>query len=272
MTMVARDINNTTTVGRNQSRVRTTVQYAAGFTIMTLGTLLTLVIAILTLFQMRRFYSEVMARTMARMALRMVGIRIAVHTVDGAGDLSQRTTNGHEQVIPQVVYIANHASTLDVFVLTALGLPNTRFFLAGHLRRILPLGLLGYLAGVFWTVPQQYPEKRVRIFQLADRILRRTGESVFLSPEGNKGRVGLIAPFNKGAFHLATRLSAPIIPLYIAIPSEINPGWGYEYRPGVVDVYFHSQVSTENWKLDDLLRHRDEMHHYFVELQKKYRC
>ena len=159
MTMVARDVNNNATLSRNQSRVRTTVQYAAGFTIMTLGTLLTLVIAILTLFQMRRFYSEVMARSMARMALWMVGIRIVVHEVGCA-----RAPNR------QVVYIANHASTLDVFVLTALGLPNTRFFLAGRLRKILPLGLLGYLAGVFWTVPQQYPEKRVRISEIEQRI------------------------------------------------------------------------------------------------------
>lgn len=268
MTTVVSDSSAAATTGRNRSRVRTMVLYTAGFTVMTIGTSVTLVIAIVTLFQWRRFYSEVMAKSMARMALWIAGIRVVAHDVDH--DQTKKLEKAKNGAVPQVVYIANHASTLDVFVLTALGLPNTRFFLSGHLRRKLPLGLLGYLAGVFWTVPQKYPEKRVRIFKRAERVLRRTGESVFLSPEGNKGRIGTIAPFNKGAFHLATQLSAPLVPLYIAIPRNINPGWGYEYRPGVVDVYFHSPIATEDWNVDDVIRHKDEMHDYFVELQQSY--
>ena len=49
-------------------------------------------------------------------------------------------------------------------------------------------------------------------------ILRRTGQSVFLSPEGTRVRTGEIGPFNKGAFHLAGDLGAPLLPLYIAVP------------------------------------------------------
>ena len=40
----------------------------------------------------------------------------------------------------QTVYISNHTSTLDLFVLVALGLPNCRFFLSGFLRKFVPLG------------------------------------------------------------------------------------------------------------------------------------
>ena len=57
----------------------------------------------------------------------------------------------------QSVYISNHTSTLDVFILVALGLPNARFFLSGYLRKMLPLGIIGYLIGIFWTVPQDSP-------------------------------------------------------------------------------------------------------------------
>ena len=49
-----------------------------------------------------------------------------------------------------------------------------------NLRAIVPMGVLGHIAGTFWTVAQSRPEERVRLFQRADRILRRTGESVFL--------------------------------------------------------------------------------------------
>ena len=42
----------------------------------------------------------------------------------------------------QTVYVSNHSSTLDLFVLVALGLPNTRFFLSGFLQKIVPLGII----------------------------------------------------------------------------------------------------------------------------------
>ncbi len=57
-------------------------------------------------------------------------------------------------------------------------------------------------------------------------MLRRTGESVYLSPEGKRITDGTIGHFNKGAFHLATNLQVPILPFYIDIPPEIDPQMG----------------------------------------------
>jgi len=237
---------------------RILLQIIAGFTAMTVGSLVTLLIAVVTLFQARDFYASYIIAPTARIALWIGGIRFVVHDKQYLG----RT---------QTVYVANHSSTLDVFILTAMRLPNTRFFLSGHLRKKFPpLGLLGYLAGVFWTVPQNLPVRRVEIFKRAERVLRRTGESVFLSPEGNKGSIGNIAPFNKGAFHLATNLSAPIVPMYFAIPTEMNPGWGYKFRPGVVHIYVQPPIPTNDWKLEDLDENRQKMHRTFLELQNRY--
>jgi len=239
-----------------RERIRMIAIYAAGFTVMTLGAIAMPVIALLTLFQARRLYCEVMAAGMARVGLWMAGIKMIVH---------------HRERIPkgQVVYVANHWSTLDVFLLLALRLPNARFFLSGHLRRKLPMAVIGYLVGVFWTVPQRFPERRVKIFQRADRILRRTGESVFASPEGNKGELDILAPFNRGAFHLATSLRVPIIPFYINIPRAINPGWGYNYRPGVVEIHFQPPIATDDWRLEDLEQNRAAVRERFLDWQQQ---
>ena len=70
--------------------------------------------------------------------------------------------------------------------------------------------------GTFFTVPQSDPAERARIFARADRVLRRTGESVYLSPEGERVTTGTVGHFNKGAFHLATDLHAPIVPMFIS--------------------------------------------------------
>ncbi len=237
---------------------RILLQIISGFTVMTVGSVVALLVAVITLFQARDFYASSIIAPTARIALWIAKIKFVVHEEQYLGR-------------SQTVYIANHSSTLDVFILTAMGLPNTRFFLSGHLRKKFPpLGLLGYIAGVFWTVPQDFPSRRVEIFKRAERVLRRTGASVFLSPEGNKGMIGKIAPFNKGAFHLASNLSAPVVPIYIAIPKEINPGWGYNFRPGVVHIYVQPPIPTNDWKLEDLDENREKMHRNFLELQNRY--
>ena len=257
MTSIVNECRIPSALERWRRRFRVAALYAAGFAVMTLGSVIVLAVAVATLFRARRLYTEVLIARMARTALWIAGIRYVVHGAPLRAD-------------PQTIYIANHGSTLDVFILTAMGLPNTRFFLSGHLRKNLPLGLLGYLAGTFWTMPQCFPERRTALFRRAERVLRRTGESVFLSPEGQNGNPGAIGAFNKGAFHLAASLAAPITPMYIRIPPEIDPGWGYDYRPGVVDVYLQTPVPTKDWRLDELEDRRTEMRNYFLELQTRY--
>jgi len=224
--------------------------------LMAVVTALTMVLALVTLFRARRLYTEVMGKWFARAALRVCGVKVVVHQ-----DAPLPAT--------QLVFISNHTSTLDTFVLPALGLRNCRFFLSGFLRMNPLICIMGYLAGNFWTVPQTFPARRTRIFQRAEHILRRTGESVYLSPEGGRIATGQIGHFNKGAFHLATNLGAPLLPLYIAIPVETNPGLGFDVRPGVVHVFFRPPISTRDWKIEDLGQNRDSVHDYFVDLHEE---
>jgi 1-acyl-sn-glycerol-3-phosphate acyltransferase len=187
----------------------------------------------------------------ARTILRVYGIRLAMHGRD---------------VIPegQVVYVSNHTSTIDLFALTALDLPNTRFFMSGFLRWYGPLGVLAMLMGTFFTVPQPFQAERRRRFAAAARALRETGESVYLSPEGARITTGEIGHFNKGAFHLAASLGAPIVPLYIAIPRGTNPGAGYDARPGQVAVHVMPAIDTWGWKVEDAATHADRVRLTFV--------
>lgn len=227
------------------------LRMAAGLALLTAGALVMLAVAVLTLFQARRFYSEWIATPMGKAMLALWGVRYVEH--DRA-----RIPRG------QVIYVSNHTSTIDMFVLIALGLPNTRFFLSGYLRRLVPLGVIGYLIGIFWTVDQVYTERRKRIFARAARVLKRTGESVYLSPEGERVTSGKMGPFNKGAFHMATDLKAPIVPLFITIPRAIDPGRGLDARPGVVHVHFLPAIDTSGWRVEQVPVNRDRVHEMFT--------
>lgn len=233
------------------------LRIAATWFLMSLFALLMLAVATVTLFRLRRFYSESMATPLGHLILKLWGIRMRLHQPSPFPE-------------GQVVFISNHTSTIDLFVLIALKLPNTRFFLSGFLRKWLPLGLIGYLVGNFWTVPQEFPEQRRKIFQHAAATLLRSRESVYLSPEGERITTGEIGHFNKGAFHLAITLQAPIIPIFIAIPPSINPGRGLAAAAGVVDVYVHDAISTHGWKLEELIPRKESVRQRFVEWNHAY--
>lgn len=241
---------NTTTLARPASdlaaRVQLGAQVCAAMLVMSLGAAAMLLVAAATGFRLRRFYSERMATPLGRAVLRIFGVRYAVQLQPGAAFPSG-----------QVVYVSNHTSTIDMFVLIALGLPGTRFFLSGYLRKLLPLGIIGYLIGIFWTVPQDRPQDRRRIFARAAAVLKRTAESVYLSPEGERITSGRIGHFNKGAFHLATDLQAPIVPLFLWIPRVMDPGKGLAARAGTVEVHVGPPIATAGWRVEDVERNRD---------------
>ena len=211
-------------------------------------------LGLLTAFLARRLYSRC-ATLLCRAILRLYGIDIRVH---GAPPWPSA----------QTVYISNHTSTLDVFILVALGLPNTRFFMSGFLRKIVPLGIISSMMGTFFTVPQSRPAQRARIFSRAARVLRRTEESVYLSPEGGRITTGTVGHFNKGAFHLATDLRAPIVPMFIATPAHVDPKRGIDARPGTVDVYVMPAVDTRRWTLGGLEQHKDRVRDMFLRFQE----
>jgi 1-acyl-sn-glycerol-3-phosphate acyltransferase len=246
------------TVPNPESRVltRARVLGTTAALFITLVAILMLPVGLVTAFRTRRLYALVM-RGAALLVLRLYGIRIRVH-----------------QSLPfprtQTVYVSNHTSTIDLFVLVALGLPNCRFFLSGFLRKLVPLGVLAWMMGTFFTVPQNRPEERRRIFQRAARTLARTGESVYLSPEGGRVTTGQIGHFNKGAFHLATSLGAPIVPMFLRIPAETDPGRGYDARPGIVDVYVLDAIDTSTWTVEDVALNSERVRMLFVATHKAF--
>jgi 1-acyl-sn-glycerol-3-phosphate acyltransferase len=256
--MTARAFYFDTRIGRRPQKARAwLLAVAAGLTI-SAASLILVGVGVLTLFRARRLYAGI-ACGLSRAVLRMYGIRLRVHQ-----DRPFAST--------QTVYVSNHSSSLDLFVLAALGLPLTRFFLSGFLRRIPPLGIISSMMGAFFTVSQDRPEERRRIFARAEGVLRRTGESVYLSPEGGRITGGRLGPFNKGAFHLATSLRAPIVPLYIHIPEHVDPGRGLDARPGTVRVYVLPPIDTRDWRLDDLGANKERVRSDLVRFQDQLRC
>lgn len=231
--------------------VSTGIRIIASLVLLTLASFVIFLVGLLTAFRLRRFYTEVMARWLGQILLRIWNVKTRLH-------LSQPLSES------ETIYIGNHPSTLDMFVLIGLGLPNTRYFMSSYLRYFPPLGLIGFTIGIFFAPLQRYPERRVECFRKACQELTLSRECVYLSPEGRRRPAGL-GPFNKGAFHLATELGFPIVPVYICVPDEISPGTGIAPRAGTVDVYVKPPIVTTDWEIEELDDNRARIRNFYLQ-------
>jgi 1-acyl-sn-glycerol-3-phosphate acyltransferase len=174
----------------------------------------------------------------------------------------------------QTVYVSNHSSTLDMFVLVALGLPSTRFVgaqdLDGFLRWMAPLGVFTSLMGTRWAPPPSTPVDRARWFRATERLLCRTGDSIYLSPEGERVTTGRIGRFNQDNFQLAANLGVSIVPLYIEIPRDIDPRKGFDALPGTVRVHVQRPISTDGWTVEPLASNTEMVRDMFVRLHAEH--
>jgi len=167
------------------------------------------------------------------------------------------------------IYISNHRSVVDFMLVGAMDFPRTRFFISATNKRYWPLKLFALAVPLFFIPTQKFPEERTRTFENAEKVLRETRDSVYLSPEGDRIPRHQVEPFNKGAFHLATNLKIPISPFYIHVPADVNQGRGFDVKQGTIDVHFLPFIDTRSWQLTDLLKNKDAIYKTMVEFEKK---
>ena len=214
---------------------------------MTVTAALLLPVGVLTLFRSRRLYARI-ATLLARAILRLYGVRVRIHQTRHAGRLPRHADGLHLE--PHV-----HAGSLHPRCPGFAELP----FLSQRLPAQVDPAWVHRLDDGYVLHRSAGPPGRAHPhLPSAGDVLRRTGESVYLSPEGGRITSGEIGHFNKGAFHLATVLRAPIVPMYFHIPREVDPGLGYQTGRGVVDVYVLPAIHTTDWTRDRRRREQGE--------------
>lgn len=198
----------------------------------------------------RRACAEGLGPWASRIILRLFGIEVEAHF---SLPLPER----------RVVYVSNHSSAVDILVLLQLGLPRSRFFMKRGAWVVPPLAVIAMCVGTFFTVPQTYTDKRRKLFARACEKLQKTGDSVYLSPEGTRVTTGGVGPFNKGAFHLAAELHAPIVPLYIEVPRVGNTGKSWVMKKTVVHVHQMPDIDTSAFRPESARAHADAVRRVF---------
>jgi 1-acyl-sn-glycerol-3-phosphate acyltransferase len=152
--------------------------------------------------------------------------------------------HGVENVRPDgtYVYMANHSSLIDTPALFGY-LPYQFKIMAKK-----ELFLVPFMGWHLWT-SGNFPVDRGNSRKTAKSLLDvvkgvKSGKSLAVFPEGTRTSDGHLQEFKAGAFKVALRTGAPIVPVTIRGTFKLLPKTTLAPRPGRVDVFIGVPIPT----------------------------
>ena len=130
------------------------------------------------------------------------------------------------------VLVANHQSVLDIPMFLAAFPRSVRFLAKRELGEIPLFGRAMAAAGNLF-IDREDPRDAVRMLREAGARLR-DGRLVVVFPEGTRSGDGSIGEFRPGAFYLARKSGAPVVPVYIDGGYRAIPKGSIRVRPAVL--------------------------------------
>jgi 1-acyl-sn-glycerol-3-phosphate acyltransferase len=216
--------------------LRTAFLTTTTFLTLTVGMILLVLASILTAGQAQNFIIHTFSRGIGHLVLFFAGIKVVF---DGA------------PINRPAIYISNHSSTLDIFLIIAMGLPKVRYVAKYELLYNPLFAVMGGLTGQIF-IKRQVSERAVATLNRAYKKIRRQGLSLYVAPEGTRQETGKIGHFKKGAFRMAIDLQYPIVPIHFAGAHRLCPGKTLKVKPGTVTIRFYPPIDTSAWTLENL--------------------
>jgi 1-acyl-sn-glycerol-3-phosphate acyltransferase len=133
---------------------------------------------------------------------------------------------GRERIRRDVAYVmvANHQSLLDILVLFRL---FTHFKWVSKIENF-RVPCIGWNMRLNRYIPLRRGDRgSVAQMMAACEQTLRAGNSIMMFPEGTRSRDGRLQPFKPGAFILAQRTGAPLLPIVVEGTAEALPKRGF---------------------------------------------
>lgn len=160
-------------------------------------------------------------------------------------------STGVEKLDPHgsYVFVANHASYLDIPAVLSEFPQQFRFFAKSGLYRIPFLGWHLRWAG---HLPVDRSNARNSLKSMNDgaRLIATRGVSMLLFPEGGRSPEGL-REFREGAAYIAIKAGVPLVPVAIVGMRELLPMHSIHIRSGKVVLRSGAPIPTDGLKVSD---------------------
>lgn len=168
------------------------------------------------------------------------------------------------------VFVFNHQSNLDVPIMMKI-LRGGFTGVAKAEAAAMPLwGQFFRFADVAF-VDRGNSEQARKALEPAVRRLVDDGISLALSPEGTRTPTPRLAPFKKGAFHIAMQAGVPIVPIVLRNVGEVMARSSRTIHPGTVQVQVLPPVPTDRWSAETIDEHVAEVRDMFEKVLTTWR-
>lgn len=143
------------------------------------------------------------------------------------------------------IYVANHASHLDILALSRV-IPVGLFFIAKkELAKIPVMGQYMHFIGHIFVDRKNKDEARKSMQMAAAKI--KAGKNVISFPEGTRSKTGETQVFKRGAFMIAKEGNVDILPIAIAGSRKVLASGSFAIRPGVIHVFIGDVIHTSQF-------------------------
>jgi len=150
-----------------------------------------------------------------------------------------------------VLFVANHASWLDIPVLCCVLDPVFKFIAKGELKGVPAIGqqLIG---GEHILIDRDDRKSQLRTFKEGLNWLNN-GVSIMAFPEGARSKDGRLMNFKGGTFSMAVKAKVPIVPLTISNAHAVMPGYALfpvQNGAGKLALHVHPAIYPEEGMTD----------------------
>ena len=146
------------------------------------------------------------------------------------------------------IFMFNHESMFDVFM---LGGSIPYYVNAIGWEGVFKWPLFGYFAKRYgaYAVTHDNTDKAIKTLKAAEKILVTDGDSMILSPEGQRTLTGELGEFKKGVFHFAKSTNvASIVPVGLIGAFRANFRNSWIVNPGRLTTSFGEPITPEVYK------------------------
>ncbi|MDR2695341.1 MAG: 1-acyl-sn-glycerol-3-phosphate acyltransferase [Deltaproteobacteria bacterium] len=155
---------------------------------------------------------------------------------------------------PCSIIVPNHQSFLDLYLISAQNQANVCLVTKGW-----PFQLLFFFAPAMHSAGYINAES-LPAGEFEELCLQRLqeGATLVIFPEGRRTRNGSLGRFHSGAFRVAARARAPVLPLLIKNTFHIFPPGSKSFSPATIEMAFLEPVFPQDCAAE-LLPHRSMM-------------
>jgi len=162
------------------------------------------------------------------------------------------------------IYLANHTSTLDVFLFAVSAPVGSSAIIKKEMVYVPVLGQIAWASGHL-LIDRHHRERAHEAIASIASLVKAKGLSVFIMPEGTRSMDGTIQPFKKGFVHLAGATGLPIVPLVFHGAADRWPMGAWTVDPGEVRVEVLDPIPSDDWSMDDAGAIADQMQQVFTD-------